>query len=267
MTIATARRFEDDALLYDEDETSAPRKGAADARYMPSPWLRYSPQFFEPRMQRLEDDEIGLLMRLINRMHEYGEPILCDDRLVKSCKSTKKTFRRKLDALIAEGMITEKNGRLWSDFIEDEIAYRGKISEKNRENISKRYGKGQQNQRPASTTVCNRDKSKEVPSVRKEPSSYSSTMDNEDRAPERATSRSDEGPPVKHRYQVGDQFGIEGYDLCEVDRILKDRIIVRSGETGEYLRITLNQQTGRIDLASKEVIEYDEWEDEYGTAR
>lgn len=193
--------------------------GAASA-YLPSPWFRFFASEWLASTRGLKPAETGILVTLLALMHEHGAPLFEDhDRLARRCSTTKAAFGKVLETLLSERQIVRKQGGLWSDFIEQEIAFRAEKSQKLRKNSSKRWEKTKKNQSAgdANGYRVQRSDIEGSSSTTKNPTSSDTTA-------ARAHSA---------RFQAQDRITLDDFELLEVERLLPNgRVVFQSVEGG-----------------------------------
>lgn len=198
-------------------------------------WFRYHSAEMILRCEGLSAVAGGILLQLFPRMHQAGDPIRRDHAaLARLCGTTKPAFERALAELKDRGLIIEKSGGLWSDIIEIELDHHADKSAKSTKSVSKRWEKTKENQRPADTFVSPEVEVDEEASPTAKPSTFKG-FEHQGRALERATPNN----PVK-KYRAEEAIDLAGHGMCWIERVRRDRLIVRSDEFGTYLRVPLD---------------------------
>lgn len=197
---------------------ASPPPEAAPA-YVPSPWFRLFASEWLASTRGLKPAEAGILISLLAMMHEHGSPLREDhDRLARRCSTTKAAFGKVIETLLSERQIIRKQGGgLWSDFIEQEIAFRAEKSQKLRKNSSKRWEKTKQNQASDDANGYRVQRLEGSSSTTKNPTSLDTTG-------ARAHSA---------RLQVQQRITIDDFELLEVERLLPNgRVVFQSVDGG-----------------------------------
>ena len=114
------------------------------------PWVRFFSSDWLAGTRGLSAAESGVYISLIAMMYERGEPLERNDaRLARLCGASNSSFKAALAILIDAKKISVIDGRLWNPRVAKEQFYRSEKSEVGKRAAETRWGKDQQNQRPA----------------------------------------------------------------------------------------------------------------------
>ncbi|WP_192799072.1 YdaU family protein [Brucella anthropi] len=212
--------------------------------YLPSPWFRFDYVAFDRMTAGLKANEIGILLKLLVHFHKHGEPTHNDAaRLARVCGTSKPAFDRAIELFLASGILVQYGDKIWSQYIEDEIAHRTKISVQARKNSSVKREKVERNQSGDLTgdDKSNRDIEGETLKGSPQISNISNLIDItklDDIAPSRASDDAS-GARSRYPYKVGDRLQFLNEGLGVVIKVgMRPQIgnlfiCVRLDETGE----------------------------------
>jgi uncharacterized protein YdaU (DUF1376 family) len=111
------------------------------------PWVRFFPSDWLGSTRGLSAAEAGIYINLLANMYERLAPLTDDtSRLARLCGASNSSFKATLERLEAEGKIVRKDGGLWNDRVEKEIAYRSEKSEVGKFAADERWKKNKQKQ-------------------------------------------------------------------------------------------------------------------------
>jgi len=206
----------------------------------PAPWFRFNVEKWFAMTRNLNPVESVALLTTMAECHQRGEPFPEDlGRMAKRCRTTRPAMDKAVETLIAEGLIVRRDGGLWSDYIESEIAHREERAEQASQNVKKRWKKDEGNQGPPDTDVA---KSIRVEESQKgdgenppspNPSPSSSTADVGLRSAVKSSRRAPSGAPPR-RYRIQEDLSVKGVGRCTVISISGHRMRLRSFD-GDYL--------------------------------
>ncbi|MDF1601584.1 DUF1376 domain-containing protein [Mesorhizobium sp. YIM 152430] len=113
-------------------------------------WFRFFPAQFLGATRALGAQDAGVLMIIASEIHLRDGAIANDPkRLARLCGMTKAALIKSLDRLCEAGHLTDEGDFLTCSMISKEIAHRTENSEKASENVRKRWGKSNENNRPS----------------------------------------------------------------------------------------------------------------------
>ncbi|AIK44841.1 YdaU family protein [Brucella anthropi] len=187
--------------------------------YLPSPWFRFDYVAFDRMTAGLKANEIGILMKLLVHFHKHGEPTLNDAaRLARVCGTSKPAFDRAIELFLTSGILVQYGDKIWSRYIEDEIAHRTKISVQARKNSSVKRKKVERNQSGDLTGDDKSNRDIEGETLRGSPqiSNISNLIDVtklDDIAPSRA---SDDASGARQGFSSGQRLSIKGVGRCVI---------------------------------------------------
>lgn len=87
----------------------------------PQRWFRFFPSDWLSMTGGLSPTERGVLFSLVCLMFDRGEPLARNDaRLARQCGMPTSGFRKALAVLLGDGKLIEKDGSIWSEWVEME---------------------------------------------------------------------------------------------------------------------------------------------------
>lgn len=115
-----------------------------------APWMRVYTRDWLARTGGLTPSDKGILSDLNAIMHERGEPVVFNEKLLAArCRATPKSFAKSVQTLIEAGLVSVEHGFLWSEDMQRQIEFQEKKSVNGKSAAKKRYDKTKQNQSPA----------------------------------------------------------------------------------------------------------------------
>ncbi|KNY18259.1 hypothetical protein AKG11_03770 [Shinella sp. SUS2] len=115
-------------------------------------WFKFHSRDWLAKTGGLAPSDKGILTDLLAIMHERGEPVPFNEKILSArCRATPKTFKKAVETLIEAGLIHLEEGMIWSGTMQDQIEFERKNSLSRKTAAEKRWKKIKQNQSSVDT--------------------------------------------------------------------------------------------------------------------